>query len=183
MNDRKRKALEAAGYRIGDVSDFLGLSEEEWELVELRAAVSAAVRERRTKRNLTQAKLAELLQSSQSRVAKSRPGRATSRSTSCSAASSPWAAGQRTFSGCNRPAGPPAAVVRWPKRRRPLLRPVTDEGERDEGTEWVGSLCFRNRAKTPDTSVVFAKREISQCSSWPRKTSWQKQRGRSYRSC
>ena len=59
MNDKKRKALEAAGYRVGDVSDFLGLSEEERELVELRAAVSAAVRDGRTKRNLTQAKLAE----------------------------------------------------------------------------------------------------------------------------
>ena len=74
MNDKKRKALEAAGYRVGDVSDFLGLSEEERELVELRAAVSAAVRERRTKQNLTQAKLAELLHSSQSRVAKLEAG-------------------------------------------------------------------------------------------------------------
>lgn len=74
MNDKKRKALEAAGYRVGDVSDFLGLSEEERALVELRAAVSAAVRDGRTKRNLTQAKLAELLQSSQSRVAKIEAG-------------------------------------------------------------------------------------------------------------
>jgi len=28
MNDRKRMALEAAGYRVGNVSDFLGLSEK-----------------------------------------------------------------------------------------------------------------------------------------------------------
>jgi transcriptional regulator with XRE-family HTH domain len=41
---------------------------------ELRAAVSAAVRERRKKRNLIQAKLAELLHSSQSRVAKIEAG-------------------------------------------------------------------------------------------------------------
>ena len=74
MNDKKRKALEAAGYRVGDVGDFLGLSEEERALVELRAAVSAAVHERRTKRKLTQAKLAELLHSSQSRVAKIEAG-------------------------------------------------------------------------------------------------------------
>jgi predicted XRE-type DNA-binding protein len=74
MNDKKRKALEAAGYRVGDVSDFLELSEEERELVELRAAVSAAVHEQRKKRNLTQAKLAELLHSSQSRVAKIEAG-------------------------------------------------------------------------------------------------------------
>jgi hypothetical protein len=70
MNDKKRKALEAAGYRVGDVSDFLGLAQEERALIELRAAVSAAVRERRTRQNLTQAKLAELLQSSQTLVAK-----------------------------------------------------------------------------------------------------------------
>jgi predicted XRE-type DNA-binding protein len=74
MNDKKRKALKAAGYRVGDVRDFLGLSEEERELVELRAAVSAAVRDGRAKRNLTQAELAELLQSSQSRVAKIEAG-------------------------------------------------------------------------------------------------------------
>lgn len=76
MNDKKRKALEAAGYRVGDVSDFLGLTAEERELVELRAAVSAAVREQRKKRNLSQAKLAELLHSSQSRVAKMEAGSA-----------------------------------------------------------------------------------------------------------
>jgi DNA-binding XRE family transcriptional regulator len=76
MNDKKRKALEAAGYRVGDVSDFLGLAAEERELVELRAVVSAAVREQRKKRNLTQAKLAKLLQSSQSRVAKMEAGSA-----------------------------------------------------------------------------------------------------------
>src|SRR4051794_18659151 len=74
MNDKKRKALEAAGYRVGDVGEFLGLSEEERALVELRAAVSAAVLERRKRQNLTQAKLAELLHSSQSRVAKIEAG-------------------------------------------------------------------------------------------------------------
>lgn len=74
MKAKKRKALEAAGYRVGDVGDFLGLTDEERALVELRAAVSAAVHEQRTKRNLTQAKLAELLHSSQSRVAKIEAG-------------------------------------------------------------------------------------------------------------
>ncbi|MBO0696904.1 MAG: XRE family transcriptional regulator [Zavarzinella sp.] len=74
MNDKKRRALEAAGYRVGDVSDFLGLSEEERALAELRAAVSSAVHEQRKKRNLTQAELADLLHSSQSRVAKIEAG-------------------------------------------------------------------------------------------------------------
>lgn len=74
MNAKKRKTLEAAGYRVGDIGDFLGLSAEERALVELRAAVSAAVHAQRTKRNLTQAQVAELLHSSQSRVAKIEAG-------------------------------------------------------------------------------------------------------------
>jgi hypothetical protein len=41
MTDKKRNVLEAAGYRVSDVTDFLGLSAEERTLVELRAAVSA----------------------------------------------------------------------------------------------------------------------------------------------
>jgi transcriptional regulator with XRE-family HTH domain len=74
MNDKKRKVLEAAGYRVGDVADFLRLSAEERALVELRAAVSAAVRRLRTDRHLTQAELAAVLRSSQSRVAKVEAG-------------------------------------------------------------------------------------------------------------
>jgi DNA-binding XRE family transcriptional regulator len=74
MNDKKRKALEAAGYRVGDVTDFLGFSAEERAMVELRASVIAAVQRLRKERRLTQAKLAEMLQSSQSRVAKIEAG-------------------------------------------------------------------------------------------------------------
>lgn len=74
MNDKKRKALESAGYRLGDVSDFLGLTDEDRALVELRAAVSRAVQLQRKKRNVTQVRLAQLLHSSQSRVAKIEAG-------------------------------------------------------------------------------------------------------------
>jgi predicted XRE-type DNA-binding protein len=70
MDERKREALEAAGFRVGDAADFLGLSEEERRLVELRVAVSRAVRRRRTEKHLTQKQLATKLRSSQSRVAK-----------------------------------------------------------------------------------------------------------------
>lgn len=74
MDSKKRKALESAGYRVGDFGDFLGMSEEERGLAELRAAVSATVHERRVKVKLTQVMLAELLHSSQSRVAKIEAG-------------------------------------------------------------------------------------------------------------
>ena len=44
MNKDKQRALEAAGFVFGDAEDFLELTPEEQELVELRIAVSRAVR-------------------------------------------------------------------------------------------------------------------------------------------
>ena len=58
------------------MEDFLGLSEEERRLVELRVAVCRAVRRLRQRRRLTQQQLAAKLKSSQSRVAKLEAGAA-----------------------------------------------------------------------------------------------------------
>ncbi len=76
MDKRERKALEAAGFRIGDAADFLGLTEDERRLVELRLAISRTVRRLREERRLTQKQLAQKLKSSQSRVAKIEAGAA-----------------------------------------------------------------------------------------------------------
>ena len=76
MKSHKRKALESAGWRLGDASDFLGLTTEERELVELRLAVSRAVRRGRQAKKMTQEQLARALESSQSRVAKIEAGAA-----------------------------------------------------------------------------------------------------------
>jgi predicted XRE-type DNA-binding protein len=70
MLQHKRQALEEAGFRIGNAEDFLDLSEEERSIVELRVAVSRTIRKLRGKKHLSQAQLAEMLGSSQSRVAK-----------------------------------------------------------------------------------------------------------------
>jgi len=70
MNEAKRKALEAAGFSTGDAADFLELTEHERQLVELRVMLGREVRRLRQQRVLTQAKLAGLLETSQSRVAK-----------------------------------------------------------------------------------------------------------------
>ena len=70
MDKNKRQKLEAAGYWVGDAAEFLGLSEEERQIVELRLAISRAFRERREKLGLTQAKVAAKMKSTQSRVAK-----------------------------------------------------------------------------------------------------------------
>jgi hypothetical protein len=70
MDKAKKKAVEAAGFRVGDAADFLGLTDEERQLVELRLAVSRAVRSRRKTQHLTQRQVAARMGSSQSRVAK-----------------------------------------------------------------------------------------------------------------
>lgn len=66
----KRKALEEAGWVIGDAEDFLGLTVEERRLVELRVALSRAVRVARAERGLTQAEAARALKTSQPNVSK-----------------------------------------------------------------------------------------------------------------
>lgn len=68
MNKGERKALEAAGFRVGTVAEFLGLTDEESRLVELRAALSRAIRRRRAIRGLTQKDVARLMKTSQPRV-------------------------------------------------------------------------------------------------------------------
>jgi len=74
MDKRKKKDLESKGYKVGTVKEFLGLSTEESEYIELKLALSNAIAKRRKRSNLTQAQLAKMLKSSQSRVAKMEKG-------------------------------------------------------------------------------------------------------------
>ncbi|MFN0178262.1 MAG: helix-turn-helix domain-containing protein [Gemmatimonadales bacterium] len=70
MEKRKERRLTAAGWRVGSAADFLGLSDAEAALVELRLRLSGALRTRRLARGVSQQALAKRLGSSQSRVAK-----------------------------------------------------------------------------------------------------------------
>lgn len=70
MRADKRKRLESKGWTVGSADEFLGLTAEESAMVELRLKLADAVRSLRKKKHLTQVQLAELLGSSQSRVAK-----------------------------------------------------------------------------------------------------------------
>ena len=70
MRDDKRKRLEAKGWRIGNAREFLGLTDEEAAYIEVKLRLASSLRVRRRRRRLTQAELARLLRSSQSRVAK-----------------------------------------------------------------------------------------------------------------
>ena len=74
MDSEKRKRLEAAGWAVGDASDFLGLTNAEAELVELKVKLALLVKEQRKIHNLSQDALAKKMGSSQSRIAKIESG-------------------------------------------------------------------------------------------------------------
>ena len=74
MKQTKRNRLEAAGWKIGDVEDFLDLSNDDMEYMEMKLALSELLKTKRRKRKISQVKLAALIDSSQSRVAKMESG-------------------------------------------------------------------------------------------------------------
>jgi len=74
MNKAKKARLEARGWKVGGVEEFLGLSKEEGAFVEMKLALARCLRELRMRRNLSQTRVAELIGSSQSRVAKMESG-------------------------------------------------------------------------------------------------------------
>ncbi len=74
MNKNKRERLRRAGWTVGSVKEFLGLTEAEAALVELKLTLSRRLKERRARSRLSQGQLAKLLGSSQSRVAKMEAG-------------------------------------------------------------------------------------------------------------
>lgn len=74
MDARKRTRLEAKGWRVGSVDEFLGLSEEEATYVDLKLTLGENLKKRRQQKKLTQVELAKLLKSNQSRVAKMEAG-------------------------------------------------------------------------------------------------------------
>ena len=76
MEQKKRQKLEDKGWKVGTVSDFLGLSAEEEILIEIKLALSRSLKERR-KSLMTQSDLAEKINSSQPRIANAENGDAS----------------------------------------------------------------------------------------------------------
>lgn len=74
MNSTTKKKLEAAGWKVGSVDEFLQLTPEESRLLNLKVAFANGIRELRTNQGLSQAALADRLGSSQSRIAKIEAG-------------------------------------------------------------------------------------------------------------
>lgn len=74
MNKAKREALEQAGFQICTVQEFLGLSDWENRLVQLKVMLSKTVKRYREAQHLTQKDIAVRIKSSQSRIAKIEAG-------------------------------------------------------------------------------------------------------------
>jgi DNA-binding XRE family transcriptional regulator len=74
MDKVKRKKLESKGWKFGSVQEFLGLSPEESAYIELKLKLSGSLKRYREGKNLTQIQLAQMLGSSQSRIAKMEAG-------------------------------------------------------------------------------------------------------------
>jgi len=74
LRKQKQKRLQAKGWKVGTVKEFLGLSNEEAAYIELKIKLAAGLRQRRQQKGLSQLDLAAKLESSQSRVAKMEAG-------------------------------------------------------------------------------------------------------------
>ncbi len=77
MNEAKTAKLERAGWKLGTPKEFLGLTDEEAALIEIKLALVRGIKERRLSLRLTQEELAKQLRSSQSRIAKMEASDAT----------------------------------------------------------------------------------------------------------
>jgi DNA-binding XRE family transcriptional regulator len=73
MDATKRRKLKARGWEVGTVAEFLKLTPEESQLIEIKLALSRELKHRRS-RGMTQAALARSIGSSQPRVAKAEGG-------------------------------------------------------------------------------------------------------------
>ena len=74
MDKRKQKKLETAGWKVSSAEDFLELSQEESDFIALKIALSQRLKKRRQSLQLTQKEVADMIRSSQSRVAKMEAG-------------------------------------------------------------------------------------------------------------
>ena len=74
MHKAKKDRLAKKGWKIGSADELLDLSREESAYIELKLNLSEKLRQKRIRKKLTQGDLAQLISSSQSRVAKMEAG-------------------------------------------------------------------------------------------------------------
>lgn len=69
MKQSKREKLRKLGYRVTNTQEFLGLSDEEMALIDLKISLIEKLKETRSLKKITQHQLARLIHSSQPRIA------------------------------------------------------------------------------------------------------------------
>jgi DNA-binding XRE family transcriptional regulator len=74
MHPTKLAKLKKAGFSAGSAQDFLGLSDEELALIDMKIRLVERLKQTRLSANITQQQLAKLISSSQSRIAKIEAG-------------------------------------------------------------------------------------------------------------
>jgi predicted XRE-type DNA-binding protein len=67
---RKAVRLERAGWKTVTVQGFLGLSDDDMAIIEVKVALAKRLRAQRTRAGLSQVEVAKIVRSSQPRVAK-----------------------------------------------------------------------------------------------------------------
>ena len=75
MKQAKRDKLTKLGYRLTTTQEFLGLSDEEMALIDVKISLIRKLKAIRTSKRITQKQLADLIHSSQSRIAMLERGR------------------------------------------------------------------------------------------------------------
>jgi ribosome-binding protein aMBF1 (putative translation factor) len=70
MDKKKKRQLEAKGWKVGSVNEFLNLSPEESEYIDLKISLGNNVKIKRMSKKISQVELAKRIKSSQSRIAK-----------------------------------------------------------------------------------------------------------------
>ncbi|MGB0562231.1 MAG: transcriptional regulator [Spirulinaceae cyanobacterium] len=66
MDAQKRRKLETAGWKVGDIDEFLGLSPQEVALIDMKIALMKKLREQRTDQQVTQQTPAAAVDASES---------------------------------------------------------------------------------------------------------------------
>jgi DNA-binding XRE family transcriptional regulator len=74
VDAKVRRKLERSGWTIGDAKDLLDLTEVESAYIDMKLRLGRGLRERREAGGMTQARVAKVIGSSQSRVARMEAG-------------------------------------------------------------------------------------------------------------
>lgn len=74
MKKARQRKLKSRGWKSGSAAEFLNLTQEKAAYIELKLSLSESLKLHRKGKKISQVKLAKLIQSSQSRIAKMEAG-------------------------------------------------------------------------------------------------------------